>query len=263
MLFNIACYLKWHTFVIMSELLHILVRELYGKLFSVCTGYVIPRVDASFCLFIGFSFVSLFSFKVPICFLWLGKVNLQFCSKSGWLKEYEVYPQAHGNSVFSHSLPHSMRHSMIIFACWLLNLEEGHWLTPGCVYFLVPPEVFDLIPHASCSLYVKTVVISRYSSHSMCMCVLERYGLESVNHPCSIQREFGGMKALTTVGGDDVMHGSQLVSLHVFCTSEKTELQRIHLEVSERGIRHRRAIGSSQWMKGCMNGGAERCWNGR
>lgn len=29
------------------------------------------------------------------------------------------------------------------------------------------------------------------------------------------------------------MRGSQVVSLHVFCTSEKTELQRIHLEVSE------------------------------
>lgn len=43
----------------------------------------------------------------------------------------------------------------------------------------------------------------------------------------------GEMKALTTVEGNDVMHGSQLVSLHVLCTGEIVELQRTHLEGSE------------------------------
>lgn len=35
------------------------------------------------------------------------------------------------------------------------------------------------------------------------------------------ERSLGGMKALTAARGDDVMCGFQLVSLDVFCTSEK------------------------------------------
>lgn len=79
-------------------------------------------------------------------------------------------------SIFSHCLPHSMGHSMIIFACCLLKLEKGHSLTHGLCVFLVPPQVFDLSqkpPHPGCSLYVKAAVISRFNTH-VCVCVCRR-----------------------------------------------------------------------------------------
>lgn len=77
----------------------------------------------------------------------------------------------HNCMIIVFSLTVSLITCMILFACCLLILEEGHSLTLGCVYIFSSSRGVWSIPeassHPSCSLYVKTVVISRFSS----MCV--------------------------------------------------------------------------------------------
>lgn len=54
--------------------------------------------------------------------------------------------------------------------------------------------------------------------------------------PALLREKFGeGMKGLTSVRGDDVLCGSQLVSLDVFRTGGKKRALGVHLEVSQSG----------------------------
>lgn len=67
------------------------------------------------------------------------------------------------------------------------------------------------------------------------------------------ERSLGGMKALTAARGDDVMCGFQLVSLDVFCTSEKNGAPE-----DTSGSCTKRNVTPSRLCSGRMQ--AARCW---
>lgn len=102
----------------------------------------------------------------------------------------------------------------------MLLIESGgrSFSDPWVCVFLVPQEVFDPShkpTRPSCSLDVRTVVISRFNRHSNVMVT------RASTTPAIYRENFWGDESFDNRRGDDVMRGSPLVRLHVFRTGEK------------------------------------------
>lgn len=158
--------------------------------------------------------------------------------------------------------------SLTAWAIAWLFLHVAYWIWRKVILWPLGVCIFSSLqrclihprsPRIPAAPYMLKLLWSAVITGIVCVCRKVMVRRVSTT-PAVYMENLGGMKALTTVGGHDVMRGFQLICLHVFCTGEKTEPQRIHLEVSETGIWHRRADMFSQWMKRCLKRGAERCW---
>lgn len=122
----------------------------------------------------------------------------------------------------------------------MLLIESGgrSFSDPWLCVFLVPQEVFDPShkpTRPSCSLDVQTVVISRFNRHSNVMVT------RASTTPAIYRENLGGMKALTTVRGGWCHAWVSASKAACFPHQREADPRRIHLEVSGRGNRHRRA----------------------